>query len=169
MVWATTRKQLSTQPAPHMLNSSHPHKSWMHWGQSGKFCSLIIQRGNAAAHTKLARRPRANKIAHKNEFIWVVHMCTAGQDNGLIYNADTKLAYSVILGCVGGDLHAEKFHVRYIAMWVHPAVVASRIFWQQLKLFSWEIWSTPPILRILPKKKSSHGDQQFAEIHMNMV
>ena len=96
-------------------------------------------------------------------------LCTAGQDNGLIYNADTKLAYSVILGCVGGDLHAEKFHVRYIAMWVHPAVVASRIFWQQLKLFSWEIWSTPPILRILPKKKSSHGDQQFAEIHMNMV
>ena len=44
-------------------------------------------------------------------------LCTAGQDNGLIYNADTKLAYSVILGCVGGDLHAEKFHVRYIAMW----------------------------------------------------
>ena len=69
------------------------------------------------AHTKLARRPRANKIAHKNEFIWVVHMCTAGQDNGLIYNADTKLANSVILGCVRGDLHAEKFHVRYIAMW----------------------------------------------------
>ena len=115
MGWATTRKQLST-PTTHPHPPLHPDKSWMHRGQSGKFCSLIIQREMQLARPKLAhRRPRTEKMSS----FGLRSLHTRIMDWYIMQRPSWPMA--VILGCVGGDLHPEKSPgcILSLPQWAH--------------------------------------------------